>query len=347
MNQESLKTVYVVGHKAPDTDSVCSAIAYSYFKNITDKRFVFAPVRAGKLNHETRFVLEKFGVPVPAEIESLAATASDLDLKRPISISVRDSVQSLAHLMREKGLKSVPVVDGWGRVAGIIGLKDIARHYVDSVGFADLSRTPIELDILLKTLDGRVIANSKQIERLSGRVFMAAMERGTLLNRLQPGDVLIVGDRYDVQLDLIRLGCSALIVVDNTPITNNVISAAEEKGVLLISSPHQAFATVQFMTMSVPISSIMTTNCPAVGLYSPISEVRKRVMESEYGSVIVADSDNRLTGFITKTDLMHPVRKMAILVDHNEISQAVEGIEEAEILEIIDHHRVGDISTVA
>jgi manganese-dependent inorganic pyrophosphatase len=218
---------------------------------------------------------------------------------------------------------------------------------MDSVGFADLSKAPIELDILVKTLDGRVISNSNQISVLTGRVFIAAMQRGTMLNRVRPGDVVVVGDQNDVQLELIRMGCSAVIVTDNAPLSNEVIVAAGEKGVLLLSSSHPAFATVQLMTMSEPVSSIMTAESRTVGLYTPISEVRSRIVESDYRSVVVVDSDNRLIAFITRTDLLKPVRKMAILVDHNELSQAVEGIEEAEILEIIDHHRVGDISTTA
>lgn len=347
MNPEKLKTVYVTGHTTPDTDSVCSSIAYAYFKNATDKRYLFTPVRAGKLNHETAFVLEKFGVPPSAEIDSLVATVNDLDLKRPIAAGVRDSVQALAQLMREQGVRSVPVVDDSGRLAGVVGLKDIARHYMESVGFADLSKAPIELDILLKTLDGRVISNPKQATVLTGRVLIAAMQRGTLLNRVRPGDVAVVGDQNDVQLELMRLGCSAVIVTDNAPVANEVIAAAAEKGALLISSRHPAFATVQLMTMSEPVSSIMTTTCPTVGLYTPMAEVRSKIVESDYRSVVVVDSDNRLIGFITRTDLLRPVRKTAILVDHNELSQAVDGIEEAEILEIIDHHRVGDISTTA
>jgi manganese-dependent inorganic pyrophosphatase len=347
MSPHRVKTVYVVGHTTPDTDSVCSAIAYAYFKNVTDKRYVFTPARAGKLNHETSFVLNRFGVPAPAVIDSLVATVSDLDLKRPIAVGVRDSIQVLALLMREQGVRSVPVVDDAGRLAGVVGLKDIARHYMDSVGFTDLTKAPIELDILLKTLDGRVISNPKQVTIITGRVFIAAMQRGTMLNRVRPGDVVIVGDQNDVQLELIRMGCSAVIVTDNAPVASEVIAAAGEKGVLLLSSPHPAFATVQLMTMSEPVSSIMTTSCPTVGLYTPMAEVRSKIVESDYRSVIVIDSDSRLIGFITRTDLLKPVRKMAILVDHNELSQAVDGIEEAEILEIIDHHRVGDISTTA
>jgi manganese-dependent inorganic pyrophosphatase len=250
-------------------------------------------------------------------------------------------------VMREHGVRTVPVVDETGRLAGVAGLKDIAGHYVASVGFSDLSRAPIALDILLRTLEARVLGNPRRLSVLSGRVLIAAMQRGALLQRVRPGDVAVVGDQNDVQLELIRIGCAAVIVTDGAPCAAEVVAAAEAAGVLLLSSPHPAFATVQLMTMAEPVSSIMSTTCPTAGLYTPIAELRARVVESDYRSVVVVDSDRRLVGFVTRTDLLTPVRKLAILVDHNELSQAVEGVEEAEILEIIDHHRVGDISTTA
>jgi len=347
MTQQASRIVYVIGHRNPDTDSVCSAIAYAHFKNVTDKRYFYTPARAGKINDETKFILDRFGVPVPNEMESIAATVADLEMKKPVSINLRDSVQALALLMRKSGVRSVPVVDDTGRVIGLVGLKDIAKHYMDSVGFSDLSEVPINLDIFIKTLEGRVISNTRRTEYLSGKVVTAAMQKGTVLNRIRQGDIVITGDQQDIQLDVVRTGCSALIVTDSMPVGTDVIAAAQERGTVIISSPHAAFATIQLMTMSEPVGVIMCRNFTSVGLYTPITELRKRILESEYRSVVVADSDKRLIGFVTRTDILKPVRKRAILVDHNEVSQAVDNIEEAEILEIIDHHRVGDISTVA
>ncbi|MDA8078418.1 MAG: putative manganese-dependent inorganic diphosphatase [Nitrospiraceae bacterium] len=347
MTNNAPKIVHVVGHRNPDTDSVCSAIGYAHFKNLTDKRFLFAPARAGKLNEETVFVLKRFGVPAPNELESLTPTVSDLEMKRPISVMTGDSVQALAHVMREKGVRALPVVDETGRLAGMVGLKDIASHYMDSVGFTDIADNPISLDILIRTLDARMVSNTKKAGHLAGRIITASMQKGTILNRVRPGDIVIIGDLQDIQLDVIRIGCSAVIVVDGMPISQEVIAAAEAQDTILISSPHSAFATVQLMTMSEPVSSIMSADAQPVGIYTPIAELRQRILDSEYRSAVVVDSDNRLIGFVTRTNLLTPVRKRAILVDHNEISQAVDGIEEAEIIEIIDHHRVGDISTVA
>ncbi|MBK5225098.1 MAG: putative manganese-dependent inorganic diphosphatase [Thermoleophilia bacterium] len=341
------RNVYVIGHATPDTDSVCSAIGYALFKNLTDKRFVFTPARAGSINEETKFVLDRFGVPVPIEVESLTPTVSDLELHKPIAIYERDSVHALAQLVREEGVRTVPVVDDTGRVLGILGLRDIAQFHMASAGLMDLSNAPISLDIFIKTLDGRMITNAGKADTLKGRVIIASMQRGTLLNTMHEGDIVVLGDQQDLQLDCLHAGCSTLIITDGISVAAEVIRKAEELGVLIVSSPHPAFASVQLLLMSEPVSSIMDIKPATVGLFTPISDLRKAVLDSDYRSAVVADSDDRLIGFVTRTDLLDPVRKRAILVDHNEISHAVDGIEEAEILEIIDHHRVGDVSTAA
>ncbi len=347
MASQNINIVYVIGHKAPDTDSICSAIGYAHFKNVTDRRFLFTPARAGKINEETAFILNRFNVPAPIEMESLSATVSDLSLKRPVSVNARDSIQFLAVRMRDMGVRAVPVVDDNGKMLGMVGLKDIAHYYTGSVGFSDITDNPINIDILIKTLDGHVVSNSKRLEYLSGGIHTASLQKGTILNRVKPGDIVIIGDQHDIQLEVVRQGCSALIVTDGMPIGQEVAVAAQSAGTVLISSPHPAFATIQLMTMSEPVLAIMSRSIPSVGLFTPISELRKKILESDYRSAVVLDSENRLIGFVTRTDLLTPVRKKAILVDHNEISQAVDSIEEAEIIEIIDHHRVGDISTVA
>ncbi len=347
MIRDKQKVVYVVGHKNPDTDSICSAIGYAHFKNMTDKRYLYVPMRAGKMNEESTFILKRFGINFPDEIESLSATVSDMELKRPVSIGAKDSIQSLAEMMKNEGVRAVPVVNEEGKVVGIVGLRDIAQHYMDSVNFFDLSSSPIDISLLTKTLECRVVCNNPNIKALSGRVFIATMQKGTILNKIDKGDIIITGDQHDIQIELIHAGCSAIITTNGLEPSVDVINLAKEKGTLVLVSPYNTFATMHLMTMSVPVSSIMCKRIPTVGLYTPISVLRKRILESEYRSEIVVDSDNNLIGFITRTDLLNPVRKRVILVDHNEISQAVDGIDEAEILEIIDHHRVGDISTVA
>ncbi len=340
------KRVFIIGHKNPDSDSICSAIGYAYFKNVLDKKCLYVPARAGDLNSETEFVLEKFKIESPMEIESLAATVSDMELKKPIAASPNGSIRDVASLMKEKNIRTVPVIDASKKLLGIVGLKDIAEYYIDNLGFGDLSTTPVDLNILISTLNGKVIANPKKIDKLTGRVFIAAMQKTTILNKTQAGDVVILGDRSDIQIELINSGCSALIITGDSAISHEVNRLATKKGTLIISSPHDTFTTARLLDLSTPLYFIMSKDVPVAGLYTLISEIKQRVVESKYRCSLIIDGDNHLISIVTRTDLLHPIRKKVILVDHNETPQAVDGVQEADILEIIDHHRVGDIATL-
>ena len=346
MFTDNQKQVFIIGHKNPDSDSICSAIGYAYLKNALDKNYLYVPARAGDLNSETGFVLEKFEIESPMEIESLAATVSDMKFKKPIVASPNDSIRDVASLMKEKNIRTVPVIDSSKKLLGIVGLKDIAEYYIDNLGRKNLTTTPIDLNILINTLNGKVIANPKRIDKLTGRLFIAAMQKTTILNKIQAGDIFILGDRSDIQIDLINAGCSALIITGDSAISHEVNRLATKKGTLIISSPHDTFTTARLLDLSTPLYSIMSRDVPVAGLYTRISEIKQKVVESKYRCSLIVDSDNRLISIVTRTDLLHPIRKKVILVDHNETAQAVDGVQEAEILEIIDHHRVGDISTL-
>lgn len=346
MFTDNQKQVFIIGHKNPDSDSICSAIGYAYLKNALDKKYLYVPARAGDLNSETGFVLEKFGIESPMEIESLAATVSDMKFKKPIVASPNDSIRDVASLMKERNIRTVPVVDSSKKLLGLVGLKDIAEYYIDNLGRKNLTTTPIDLNILINTLNGKVIANPKRIDKLTGRLFIAAMQKTTILNKIQTGDIFILGDRSDIQIDSINSGCSALIITGDSAISHEVNRLATKKGTLIISSPHDTFTTARLLDLSTPLYSIMSRDVPVAGLYTRISEIKQKVVESKYRCSLIVDSDNRLISIVTRTDLLHPIRKKVILVDHNETAQAVDGVQEADILEIIDHHRVGDISTL-
>jgi manganese-dependent inorganic pyrophosphatase len=257
--------------------------------------------------------------------------------------------------MREKTIRTVPIVDPERKFLGIIGLRDIAEYYIANLGRKDLSTTPIDLNTLIRTLNGNVIINPQKLNKLTGRVFIAAMQRLTILDRIEAGDVVILGDRTDIQLDLIKKGCSALIITGNSPISPEVTREASRSDTLLISSPYDTITTARLLELATPLYSIMSQNVPVAERYTRIAELRQKVLESEYRSALIVDSELRLLGIVTRTDLLgivtrtdllQPIQKKVILVDHNEISQAVDGVQEAHILEIIDHHRVGDISTL-
>jgi len=337
--------IFVIGHRNPDMDSIASAIGYAHLKNETDKKHLYIPARAGGLNDEARFALGRFGVEAPLLMEDLSPIISDAGLRDPIVASPKDPIRKVAYLMKENNVRVLPIVDSRMKVLGVVSLEDIARHYVDSIGRTDLSATPADLDVLVGSLGGKVIANPNGVEKITGRVFIAVSRNETIVSRIRKGDVVIVGDRIDVQRDLINSGCSALVVTSDPDISEEIRELAMEKGTLIISSSYDTFSTAKMLDLSVPVSLIMSGDVAKAGTDSKISEVKQRIMKSRYRSALIVDEDDRLISIITRTDLLGPIRKKVILVDHNEMAQAVEGVEDAEIVEMIDHHRVGGIST--
>jgi len=340
------KRVLIIGHRTPDSDSVCSAIGYAYFKNHLDKTKLYVPCRAGALNEETSFVLEKFNLETPMRIDSVVATVEDMDIEKPISVSPEHTMMDIAHLIKNRNIQSFPVVDTENRLLGIVDKMDLAVHYVEQLEIENLSDTPIDLSHLMSALRGKILSNSGKMKWLQGQIFVAASQRGTTINRTKHGDIAILGDRSDVQMDLIRAGCSALIITGDHPVSKEILQLARKQQVLVISSPHRTFTTATLINLCMPISRLMSKTVPTVELTTTINEVKEKVLESKYRCVMIVDDDNYLNGIITRSDLLEPIQKQVVLVDHNEISQAVNGMEEADILEIIDHHRVGDISTI-
>jgi len=341
----SHQKVFVIGHRNPDADCVCGAIAYAYFKNAVDKTRLFIPARAGALNKETSFILDYFGLETPLLIKSVVARVSDIDLKPPICILPHEPIQKAAQVMREKNIRTLPVVDEYQHLIGMVGQRDIARYYVEKIDWDKIE--PIELKTLIQTLDGRVLANAKKLDHIKGRIIVAAMQKSTLLHYIKPGDIAVLGDRVDIQADLIKSGCQVLILGEDTIVGEEIIGLANQHGTLIITSPKSIYTIVQLLHLALPVTTIMSKPKFSVSLDTPISEVKKRVLISKYRSVTVIDSENRLIGIVTRSDLIPGIRKKVILIDHNEVSQAVLGIQEADILEIIDHHRQGDISTLS
>lgn len=339
------KKVFVIGHKNPDSDAICAAIAYAYFKNIVDKTNLYIPARAGALLKETQFIIDYFKIEPPILITSLASTVSDLSLKTPITAFPHQPIKDVALAMRGNNIHTLPIVDDYQRLLGVTGYKDIAKYYAERIEWDEIT-TPIALKTLVQTLQATILANPKKLKYLKGRILIAAMQKGTILHYVRPGDIAVIGDRTDIQADLIKSGCQALILTGGTSISEEIINLAKKHGTLVISSPYSAFTVAHLLPLAVPVEAIMHRDVPIVLLATPIAEVKKKVLESIYRCALVVDSEQRLISIITRSDLIYPIKKRVILVDHNEMTQAVAGVEQAEILEIIDHHRLGDISTL-
>jgi manganese-dependent inorganic pyrophosphatase len=338
--------VLVIGHRSPDSDCVCSAIGYAYFKNILDEAQLYVACATGPLNQETSYILERFGLEPPVRVESVDATVADMHLSKPISVSPEHPILDATHLIRDKHLRSLPVVDTDNKLLGIVDALNLAVFYAKRPDIEGLSESPVQLSLLVSTLQGKVLANTGKVTALSGDIFVAASQRMTTFNRAKRGNIAILGDRADVQRDLIKAGCSTLVITGDHPVSEEVLELARHHRVLVISSPHRTLATAQLINLCLPVSHIMSRQVPVAGIRTTIAKVKERILESEFRCAMVVDEDDRLIGIITRSDLLDPIQKQVILVDHNEISQAVPDIEQADILEIIDHHRVGDISTI-
>ncbi|HEB74689.1 MAG TPA: putative manganese-dependent inorganic diphosphatase, partial [Candidatus Desulfofervidus auxilii] len=341
------KRVFVIGHRNPDSDSVCAAIAYAYFKNSMDKQHLYIPARAGALLKETQFILDYFKIETPILVTNLSSTVSDLNLKTPITAFLHQSIKDVAMIMKERNIDTVPIVDEYQRLLGVTGYKDIAKYYIDRIKWDEVTTSvSVDLKTLVQTLQARILANPKKVKTLTGRILIAAMQKGTILHYIKKGDIAIVGDRTDIQADLIKSGCKALILTDETSVSEEIIKLAKKHSTLLLSTPYSSFTVSNLLPLAVPVKAAMRQDVPVVFLETPIGEVKKKVLESVYRCALVVDSERRLISIITRSDLIYSIKKKVILVDHNEKSQAVTGVEEAEILEIIDHHRLGDISTL-
>ncbi len=370
--------IFVVGHRNPDSDSVCSAIGYAYFKNLVDQpkksnntkqssqtwystkdapqtegkkcsfyRKLYVACIAGPLNKETSYILERFELDQPLRLDSAAATVTDMPCcSIPIVANPDNSILDITHLIRDKQLRAVPIVDSNQRLVGVVDSLHLAVFYADQLKIEGLSVQPVQINLLTSALQGRVLANTGKLDSLLGDVFVADSQIGTMLGQVKKGDIAIAGDRTDVQIDLIINGCSALIITEDHPVSEEVLELARREEVLIISSPYSSFATANFVNLCQPVSSIMSRKVPTVKLHNDIGTVKEKIMESEFRLAMVLDDDQRLVGIITRSDLLDPIQKQMILVDHNEVAQAIADINEADIIEIIDHHRAGDISTV-
>ncbi|TAJ45025.1 putative manganese-dependent inorganic diphosphatase [Methanofollis fontis] len=338
-----MNKVYVIGHKHPDTDSICSAIGYAELLNHgEDDRYVAA--RCGEINPETRFALERFRVEAPLFIESVEPNVSDLPFTYPISAGVDRPTIEVVALMDEHGVRNMPIVDDEGRLLGLVSEHGLARAYVTRTRIQQLSITPIKLETLAKILDAEILVPGMDL--LEGRVYIAIDALHVSLTRLTSSDVAIVGDNEPAQLALISAGIAALIIADASPVGERVINAARAQNVAVLATALDAFGVGKMINLSLPSSMVMATDVPRIGMSDPLEYVKDVVTNSKYRTACVVDGDNRLLGMVSRNTFVDDVQKSVILVDHNEFSQAVDGIETADVREIIDHHRLGAITTL-
>lgn len=337
--------VYVTGHKNPDSDSICAAYGYSEFKNKTSK-LPTKPVRLGNVNAETQFILDYFGVKAPDLLETVKLKVEDLDIDTIASIMPNLSLKMAWIIMRDNHIKSLPVVDKNERLVGILSISNLTSSYMEIGDNNILAKSKTSIENILDTLSASSIYINEDCKVFKGKIAVTAMQPDSLKEIVDEGDIAIVGDRPDVQEALIDLKTSLIIITGSHELAENLLSKAKENGVTIISTPHDSFTASRLLIQSIPVSHVMATDDLISFSKDELVEDIKDVMaETRFNSYPVTDEDGRVIGTVSRYHLISNHKKKVIQVDHNERGQSVDGLEEAEVLEIIDHHRVADIQT--
>lgn len=345
MSKDRNRKVYVVGHKNPDTDSICSAIAYAALKtNVTG--IPHEPRRAGQLNEETQYVLERFGVKVPRLLSDLREQIKDVELKEVDGLKSSVSIRTAWEKMQESNIHTLPVTRG-GKLEGLITIGDIAKTYMEVYDSTILSKARTQYRNIARAVDGEVLTGNEHSYLLKGKVVIAASSRILMSDFINKDDLVIMGDRKDAQQCAVDVDASCMVVCQNAPVSDKIIQQAQEKEIVIIRTPHDTFTAAQHINQSIPVKYFMTkSNLVTFKLKDYVDDVKEVMARKRYRDFPIVDNKGKFLGLISRRRLLNVRKKQVILVDHNEKNQAVDGVEEAEVLEIIDHHRLSSIETM-
>ena len=339
------KKVIVIGHKNPDTDSICSAIAYADLKNKISQD-VHVPKRAGDLNDETKFVLAKFNVETPEYIQDVGTQVSDIDIRKTEGVQSSFSLKKAWNLMRDLNVATLPVTNQ-NRLEGIISVKDIATANMDIYDNRILATAKTSYKNIIETLEGTMVVGDENDIVEHGKILIAASNPDTMESFIDPGDIVILSNRYESQLCAIEMNAGCLIICMGVPVSLTIKRLAAEKGCRIISTPYDTYIVARLINQSTPIHYFMKReNLITFDTDDFTEDVIKVMAKVRHRDFPVLDVYGSYYGMISRRSLLDVQKKSVILVDHNEKSQAVDGLETAEILEIIDHHRIGNLETI-
>ena len=339
--------VFVVGHKNPDTDSICSAIAYAALKNSISNSNTYVARRAGRLNEETQFVLNKWGVDSPEYLADVRTQVSDMEIRKVNGVDSNISLKKAWNLMKEMGVVTLPITHN-KRLKGLITIKDIATSYMDVYDSKILSTAKTPYENIIETLDGTLITGNKNELFDKGKVLIAAANPDLMENYIEDGDLVILGNRYESQLCAIEMNAGCIIVCDGAPISMTIKKLGEEHNCTIISSPHDTFTVARLINQSMPNKQFMRTeNLITFNTDTFTDDIKSVMAKKRHRDFPVLNEKGDYMGMISRRNLLGLARKKIILVDHNEVAQSVNGISDSEIVEIIDHHRLGAMETVS
>ena len=347
MKENRNTAINVIGHINPDTDSLCSAIAYAYLKRkVTGDNYIAK--RAGQINAESKFVLEYFKAEIPEYVGDVRTQVMDIDVNRVPGVEEDISLKNAWQIMQEGMLQTLPIVDDDGYLKGLITIEDIAKSYMDVYDSHVLAKSGTPFRNIIETLNGEMVHGNADERIQSGKCLIAAANPDLMESYIDKDDVVILGNRYESQLCAIEMGAKCIIVCDGALVSFTIGRLAENHGCYIIRTPYDTFTASRLINQSIPIGFFMKQErIVTFGRGEFLDDIRETMTKKRYRDFPILDWNGKYFGMISRRSLLGARKKKVILVDHNEPTQAVDGIEEAQILEIIDHHRIGSIETMS
>ena len=347
MAVEELKKTLVLGHRNPDTDSICSAICYAGFKHqLTGENY--EPCRAGNVNPETQYVLDYFKLKAPRLVENVKTQVKDIEIRKTKGVSRGISLKNAWGLMQENNVVTLPCVTEEGLLEGVITIGDITKSYMNLYDSSIISKACTKYANILDTLEGSMVVGDSEAYFDRGKVLIAAANPDLMENYIEKHDLVILGNRYESQLCAIEMEAGCIIVCEGAGVSLTIRKLAQERGCAVITTPYDTYTTARLINQSMPISYFMTKeNIIEFSEEDYLDDIREIMASKRHRDFPILDSDGKYIGMISRRNLLGAKGKSIILVDHNEKGQAVEGMESADIREIIDHHRLGTVETMS
>ena len=338
--------IYVIGHKNPDTDSICSAIAYADLRQKVTGQ-VHEAKRAGHVNDETAYVLDRFGVEAPKLLTDVRLQVRDLDIHEMQGLKPNASIRDTWERMRQEQAKTLPIVKD-DELVGVVSTGDIAKSYMDVYDSEILSKARTQYRNIVKTLDGTMITGNEHGYFMRGKVAIGASSPNLMEEFIEKDDLVILGDLEEAQACAVNIDASCMVICKDAEVSPKLIQKAKEQSIVIIQTPYDTFTTARLINQSIPVKFYMTSGpLTMFRMNDYVDDIKDIMAKKRFRDFPILDRHGRFKGFISRRRFLGASKKKVILVDHNERSQAVDGIEEAEIIEIIDHHRLGDIETVS
>ncbi|MBQ8316704.1 MAG: putative manganese-dependent inorganic diphosphatase [Lachnospiraceae bacterium] len=346
MSSTNQEKIYIIGHKNPDTDSICSAISYAYLKNkLTGLNYV--PMRAGKLNAETEYVLNAFNFNPPNLVENVYTQVQDVEYRHLDGVSGEISIKKAWEILSSSHCTTLPSVDEYNNLTGIITVKDIAMTYMEVYDNEIIATARTPYQNILDTLSAKLVVGNPEAMVSTGKVLIAAANPDMMENYIEKNDIVILGNRYESQLCAIEMEAQCIIICDGADVSKTITKLAEDRGCSIIITPYDTYTVARLINQSIPIRHFMKKdNLITFSDEDYINDIRDVMASKRHQYYPVLDENEKYKGLISQRNYLNANPKKVILVDHNERSQTVDGIEDVNLLEIIDHHRIGGLQTM-